>query len=186
MLLELMLEFHAWSTARPAQESDSTADALEKEVKIVMELEKEQGTSSLIGRLVFPTYCRAPTFGPVLSWRLYAHVLRYVKRKLDSGSTTLSPVSSLPLLLLPTSLDELCLGRCLKDASLALQIDVVSPCVVRILVSYANIQSCLAVPALILTAFTDERTICAFSMAIAVDCVVLPSGDPKSILYALT
>ncbi|EPS97925.1 hypothetical protein FOMPIDRAFT_1127585 [Fomitopsis schrenkii] len=58
MLLELMLEFHAWSTARPAQESDSTADALEKEVKIVMELEKEQGTSSLIGRLVFPTYCQ--------------------------------------------------------------------------------------------------------------------------------
>ena len=32
MLLELMLEFHAWSTARPAQESDSTADALEKEI----------------------------------------------------------------------------------------------------------------------------------------------------------
>ncbi|KAI0728976.1 hypothetical protein C8Q72DRAFT_875529 [Fomitopsis betulina] len=42
MLLELMLEFHAWSTARPAQESDTTADALEKEVKIVIELEKEQ------------------------------------------------------------------------------------------------------------------------------------------------
>ncbi|KAH9840550.1 uncharacterized protein C8Q71DRAFT_412560 [Rhodofomes roseus] len=42
MLLELMLEFHAWSTARPAHESDTTADALEKEVKTVIELEKEQ------------------------------------------------------------------------------------------------------------------------------------------------
>ncbi|KAF9816589.1 hypothetical protein IEO21_03990 [Rhodonia placenta] len=46
MLLELMLEFHAWSTARSAHESDKTADALEKEVKAVMELEQEQGMSS--------------------------------------------------------------------------------------------------------------------------------------------
>ncbi|PCH35231.1 hypothetical protein WOLCODRAFT_139815 [Wolfiporia cocos MD-104 SS10] len=42
MLLELVLEFHAWSTARPMHESDRTADALEKEVKAVVELEKEQ------------------------------------------------------------------------------------------------------------------------------------------------
>ncbi|KAH9917706.1 uncharacterized protein B0H18DRAFT_1033475 [Fomitopsis serialis] len=48
MLLELMLDFHAWSTARPAHESDTNADALEKEVKVVIEFEKEQGMSSLI------------------------------------------------------------------------------------------------------------------------------------------
>ena len=58
MLLELMLEVHAWSTARPAHESDATADTLEKEVKVVIGLEKEQGTSSFIGRPVFPTSSR--------------------------------------------------------------------------------------------------------------------------------
>ncbi|KAI0947951.1 hypothetical protein AcW1_009581 [Taiwanofungus camphoratus] len=42
VLLELMLEFHAWSTARPTYESDRTADELEKEVKAMIELEKEQ------------------------------------------------------------------------------------------------------------------------------------------------
>lgn len=62
-----MLEFHAWSTARSAHESDKTADALEKEVKAVMELEQEQGMSSsspslsLVGRPAFlrdhPTLC---------------------------------------------------------------------------------------------------------------------------------
>ncbi|OCH86503.1 hypothetical protein OBBRIDRAFT_797125 [Obba rivulosa] len=42
MILELMLEFHAWSTARPSYESDRTADSLEQEVKAVIEMEKEQ------------------------------------------------------------------------------------------------------------------------------------------------
>lgn len=56
MLIELVLEFHAWSTSRPTQESDATADRLEKEINVVMELEKEQGRSSnplhvtLVGR----------------------------------------------------------------------------------------------------------------------------------------
>ncbi|KAI0078371.1 hypothetical protein K474DRAFT_1641767 [Panus rudis PR-1116 ss-1] len=44
MLLELTLDFHAWSSARPLQESDRTADALEKEINELMEAEKEQGT----------------------------------------------------------------------------------------------------------------------------------------------
>ncbi|EMD35492.1 hypothetical protein CERSUDRAFT_96608 [Gelatoporia subvermispora B] len=44
-LEKLMLEFHAWSSARPSYESDHTADALESEVKSVIEMEKEQGTS---------------------------------------------------------------------------------------------------------------------------------------------
>ncbi|CAL1699550.1 unnamed protein product [Somion occarium] len=42
MLLALMLEFHAWSSARPMQESDRTADALEKEINELMGTEKEQ------------------------------------------------------------------------------------------------------------------------------------------------
>ncbi|KAL6300409.1 hypothetical protein BKA93DRAFT_802055 [Sparassis latifolia] len=42
VLLELMLDFHAWSTARPTRESDRTADELEREINGVMEVEKEQ------------------------------------------------------------------------------------------------------------------------------------------------
>ncbi|KAI0703719.1 hypothetical protein BC835DRAFT_1262355 [Cytidiella melzeri] len=45
MIIELMLELHAWSTSRPTQESDSTADTLEKEINGIMETEKEQGRS---------------------------------------------------------------------------------------------------------------------------------------------
>lgn len=47
MLIELMLEFHAWSTARPAHESESTAQALEKEIMEVVAIENEQGRSSV-------------------------------------------------------------------------------------------------------------------------------------------
>ncbi|EIW55211.1 uncharacterized protein TRAVEDRAFT_39512 [Trametes versicolor FP-101664 SS1] len=42
MLLELILDFHAWSAARPMHESDRTADTLEKEVQTIREAEKEQ------------------------------------------------------------------------------------------------------------------------------------------------
>ncbi|THG93384.1 hypothetical protein EW026_g7837 [Hermanssonia centrifuga] len=61
MLIELMLEFHAWSISRPSQETDRTADILEKEINALIETEKEQGMSStfqtpsmtIIGRPVF-------------------------------------------------------------------------------------------------------------------------------------
>ncbi|KAK7676160.1 hypothetical protein QCA50_020871 [Cerrena zonata] len=46
MLLELMLDFHAWSSARPLHESDKTADRLEKEINELMETEKDQGMFS--------------------------------------------------------------------------------------------------------------------------------------------
>ncbi len=46
MLLELVIDFHAWSAARPVFESDKTADVLEKEVKSLVDTEKEQGMSS--------------------------------------------------------------------------------------------------------------------------------------------
>ena len=55
MILELMLEFHAWSSARPIREAERAADTLEKEINGIIETEKEQGTSStpeLLSQLV--------------------------------------------------------------------------------------------------------------------------------------
>ena len=46
MLLELIIEFHAWSAARPAYEGEKMADVLEQEVKMLRDAEKEQGTSA--------------------------------------------------------------------------------------------------------------------------------------------
>ncbi len=58
MLLSLMLEFYAWSTARPLYENDKNADELEKEINALLEAEKEQGMSStlrvLVGMPMFP------------------------------------------------------------------------------------------------------------------------------------
>ena len=69
MLLELIIEFHAWSAARPAHEGEKMADVLEKEVKTLRDAEKEQGTSglcpsssppsapvSVVGRRTFPCH----------------------------------------------------------------------------------------------------------------------------------
>ncbi|PIL23464.1 hypothetical protein GSI_14775 [Ganoderma sinense ZZ0214-1] len=47
MLLELIIDFHAWAAARPAHEGEKMADLLEKEVKTLRDAEKEQGTSPL-------------------------------------------------------------------------------------------------------------------------------------------
>ncbi|KAI0792370.1 hypothetical protein C8Q75DRAFT_752540 [Abortiporus biennis] len=43
MLIDLLLEFHAWSSARPVAENDKTADKLEKDINGLMQTEKEQG-----------------------------------------------------------------------------------------------------------------------------------------------
>ncbi|TFK88489.1 hypothetical protein K466DRAFT_585527 [Polyporus arcularius HHB13444] len=48
MLLELVIDFHAWSAARPVFESDKTADVLEKEVKSLVDTEKEQEKTRLL------------------------------------------------------------------------------------------------------------------------------------------
>ena len=45
MLLELILEFHAWSTSRPEFESASAGDALLDETQSIMNIEREQGMS---------------------------------------------------------------------------------------------------------------------------------------------
>ena len=55
-----MLDFLAWSTSRPSQESDATADRLEKEINAVMEREKEQGRSS--APPAFPSFVGRRTF----------------------------------------------------------------------------------------------------------------------------
>lgn len=52
MLLSLMLEFHAWSTARPSLENDKNADELEQEINTLLETEKEQGRSSALQFLI--------------------------------------------------------------------------------------------------------------------------------------
>lgn len=73
MIIELMLEFHAWSTSRPIHEAETTADTLEKEVNNIMETEKEQGRylhplplrNCFIGRPMF--------FAPISS-HFYLHI----------------------------------------------------------------------------------------------------------------
>ena len=45
MLLDLILEFHAWSTSRPEFESASAGDALLDETQSIMNIEREQGMS---------------------------------------------------------------------------------------------------------------------------------------------
>ncbi|EPQ52242.1 hypothetical protein GLOTRDRAFT_132359 [Gloeophyllum trabeum ATCC 11539] len=45
MLLDLTIEFHAWSTARPAFETNENLESLEKEINSIMTLESEQGMS---------------------------------------------------------------------------------------------------------------------------------------------
>ncbi|KAK0220212.1 hypothetical protein IW262DRAFT_1482755 [Armillaria fumosa] len=45
MLLDVMLETHAWASARPKHESHVAVQKFEKKISQVMEVEKEQGTS---------------------------------------------------------------------------------------------------------------------------------------------
>ncbi|KAH8101126.1 hypothetical protein BXZ70DRAFT_110447 [Cristinia sonorae] len=55
MLLELVIDFHAWSSARPAKEAERNADMLEREINGLLETEKEQGmcsTSELVSLLI--------------------------------------------------------------------------------------------------------------------------------------
>ncbi|KAI3605333.1 hypothetical protein WG66_013048 [Moniliophthora roreri] len=47
MLLELILETHAWSSARPKHESQMEVQKLEQRIMDVVEIEKEQGTLQL-------------------------------------------------------------------------------------------------------------------------------------------
>ncbi|KAJ3516758.1 hypothetical protein NLJ89_g919 [Agrocybe chaxingu] len=46
MLLDCMLEFHAWSSARPKHEASLASQSLEEQISQIMETEKQQGMSS--------------------------------------------------------------------------------------------------------------------------------------------
>ncbi|KAF9494763.1 hypothetical protein BDN71DRAFT_1448562 [Pleurotus eryngii] len=46
MLLDIMLEFHAWSAARPRGESEYSGQLIEQRIGRVMSIEMEQGRSS--------------------------------------------------------------------------------------------------------------------------------------------
>lgn len=45
MLLDVILETHAWAAARPKHESHAAVQKFEKKISEVMEVEKEQGMS---------------------------------------------------------------------------------------------------------------------------------------------
>ncbi|KAL1695780.1 hypothetical protein GGG16DRAFT_44772 [Schizophyllum commune] len=55
LMLDLIMETHAWAAARPKHESANAVGNYEKKIADIMEVEKEQGTSSnasLVGTLV--------------------------------------------------------------------------------------------------------------------------------------
>lgn len=64
MILDLVLEFHAWATSRPEYESALTGDTLYDEIQKVQDIEREQGTfkfffgmrssSTRIGSIIIP------------------------------------------------------------------------------------------------------------------------------------
>lgn len=49
MLLNLVIEFQAWASARPVHEREKMTDCLEKEINSVIEKEKQQGKPSYVG-----------------------------------------------------------------------------------------------------------------------------------------
>lgn len=55
MLLDLVIEFHAWASARPAHEREKMSECLEKEINSVIEKEKQQGKPSYVGTRMSPT-----------------------------------------------------------------------------------------------------------------------------------
>ena len=55
LMLDLIMETHAWAAARPKHESANAVGNYEKKIADIMEVEKEQGTSpnaSFVGTLV--------------------------------------------------------------------------------------------------------------------------------------
>lgn len=103
MIIELMLEFHAWSTCRPVKESDRTADILEKEINKIMETELEQGRSSestssacFIGR---PMSLSSAWESSAMSLCIYADFGQHLKRKLVNDWANSSTASRWPSLL---------------------------------------------------------------------------------------
>ncbi|KAI5887073.1 uncharacterized protein SCHCODRAFT_01193026 [Schizophyllum commune H4-8] len=64
LMVDLIMETHAWAAARPKLESANAVGKYEKKIADIMEVEKEQGTSSpasLVGTLV-PVGCLLTRF----------------------------------------------------------------------------------------------------------------------------
>jgi hypothetical protein len=62
MVIDIMIQFHAWASARPTSERKTAATRLESQIQDVLKIEAEQGRSSaslsqsfsfLVGRAVF-------------------------------------------------------------------------------------------------------------------------------------
>ena len=83
MLLELLLDTHAWATTRPAHESEECADAMERDIMNVREMERDQGTS--------PAFTSTPP-----SARVPAHTSSPSPPPLVSGSRSLAGSSARP------------------------------------------------------------------------------------------
>jgi hypothetical protein len=57
MLLDLILEVHAWSTSKPESESAAVGDALFQEAQNILQREQEQGMFSFfVGMPVLSAY----------------------------------------------------------------------------------------------------------------------------------
>lgn len=62
-LIEFILKFHAWSTARPAADRERVGEALSEEANNIANIEREQGMSSsssvsFFGMPPLPNWCR--------------------------------------------------------------------------------------------------------------------------------
>ncbi|KII84244.1 hypothetical protein PLICRDRAFT_57651 [Plicaturopsis crispa FD-325 SS-3] len=62
MLLDLLLECHAWSEARPKYQMEVLSEILEKEVASVLEIEQEQGKPQNISSFPCPSSANTSAF----------------------------------------------------------------------------------------------------------------------------
>lgn len=49
MLLDIIIEFHAWAAGRPVYEHENTTALLEKGINSIISREKDQGKKSYVG-----------------------------------------------------------------------------------------------------------------------------------------
>ncbi|KAJ8507741.1 hypothetical protein ONZ45_g9923 [Pleurotus djamor] len=82
MLLDVMLEFYAWSAARPRGESEASGSAIEDRIGAVMKTQMEQGTFSSSLSRIFP-FLRPPNLIEDTRKRL-VNFITQVKTALDA------------------------------------------------------------------------------------------------------
>lgn len=69
-VLDIVLEVHAWASAKPAREHEKTTELLEREVNFIMEKEKVQGRCSVPSRSCTGTRCVVQTHRLIASFCL--------------------------------------------------------------------------------------------------------------------